>query len=81
MLIIKNILSWIFDPKNRSLIVAVAFIVLLFFLFSTCNRAKSLQLTIEKNKQEARGKSKRSTHKEETKENSSNKENKLKENI
>ena len=53
MLIIKNILSWIFDAKNRSLIVAVAFIVLLFFLFSTCNRANSLQLKIEKNKQEA----------------------------
>jgi len=52
MLIIKNIISWILDPTNRSLLVAVAFLVVLFFLLSTCNRARSLQLQIENNKEE-----------------------------
>jgi len=53
MLALKNIISWILDPKNRSLIVSVAFIVLLFFLLSMCNRAAGLKRDIEKNKEES----------------------------
>ena len=53
MLALKNIISWVLDPKNRSLIVSVAFIVLLFFLLSTCNRAAGLKREISKNKEES----------------------------
>jgi hypothetical protein len=53
MLALKNIISWVLDPKNRSLIVSVAFIVLLFFLLSTCDRAAGLKREIAKNKEES----------------------------
>jgi len=52
MLIIKNIISWILDPKNRSLLIGAIFVGLLLFLLSTCNQARSLQLQIENNKEE-----------------------------
>ena len=53
MFTIKNIISWIFDPKNRSLIASVAFLVLLFFLLSTCNRAAGLKREIAQNREES----------------------------
>jgi len=54
MFTIKNIISWILDPKNRSLIISVAFIVILFFLLSTCNKVAGLKRDIEKNKEESK---------------------------
>lgn len=53
MLAIKNIISWILDPKNRSLIISAAFIVILFLLLSTCNRVAGLKMEIEKGKEES----------------------------
>lgn len=53
MFTIKNIISWVLDSKNRALIVAIAFIILILFLLSTCNRTAGLKRQIAENKEES----------------------------
>ena len=52
MLVVKNIIAWIFDPKNRSLLVVGLVAILIFLNLSTCNRLSGINQELEKEKKE-----------------------------
>ena len=52
MFVIKDIIAWIFDPKNRSLLVAALVAVLILWNLNTCNRLSGVKNDLEKEKKE-----------------------------